>query len=125
MARPARVRPAGRRADASHTSGPGQTQAGRVPRQPVAGKFLDPGGTGRDDWCVSVEAISIGPSHAIAPVRSVTAHAGKGLAGDRHYHSEGAPPGQALTLIEAEALEDVGSTTAPRPWTTSRRSKSA
>ena len=54
-----------------------------------------------------VEAINIGPSDAIAPVRTVNAVAGQGLRGDRHFHAEGAPPGQALTLIEAEALEDV------------------
>ena len=54
-----------------------------------------------------VEAISIGPSDAIAPVGSVTAVAGVGLQGDRHFYREGAPPGQALTLIEAEVLEDV------------------
>jgi MOSC domain-containing protein YiiM len=57
---------------------------------------------------VNVEAINIGPSDAIAPVGSVRAVAGKGLEGDRHFHQEGAAPGQALTLIEAEALESVG-----------------
>jgi MOSC domain-containing protein YiiM len=56
---------------------------------------------------VHVEAINIGPAHAIAPVDSVSAHAGKGLAGDRHFYGPGARPGQALTLIEAEALADV------------------
>jgi MOSC domain-containing protein YiiM len=59
---------------------------------------------------VNVEAINIGPSEAIAPVHAVSALAGKGLEGDRHLHEEGAKPGQALTLIEAEALEDVGLT---------------
>jgi len=59
---------------------------------------------------VKVEAINIGPSHAITPVASVAARAGKGLEGDRHFYEEGAKPGQALTLIEAEALEDVGLT---------------
>jgi MOSC domain-containing protein YiiM len=57
-----------------------------------------------------VEAINIGPSDAIAPVDSVTAVAGCGLQGDRHYYAEGARPGGALTLIEAEALEDVALT---------------
>jgi MOSC domain-containing protein YiiM len=57
-----------------------------------------------------VEAINIGPSDAIAPVDSVTAVAGRGLQGDRHYYGEGARPGRALTLIEAEALEDVALT---------------
>jgi MOSC domain-containing protein YiiM len=57
---------------------------------------------------MNVEEINIGPSDAIAPVQAVDALAGKGLRGDRHYHQEGAAPGQALTLIEAEALESVG-----------------
>jgi MOSC domain-containing protein YiiM len=57
---------------------------------------------------MNVEEINIGPSDAIAPVQAVDALAGKGLRGDRHYHQEGAAPGQALTLIEAEALEGVG-----------------
>jgi len=55
-----------------------------------------------------VEAINIGPSDAIAPADSVSARAGQGLEGDRHFFRQGAPPGEALTLIEAEALEDVG-----------------
>ena len=38
---------------------------------------------------------------------SVTAVAGKGLEGDRHFHAEGAPPGNALTLVEEEVVEDV------------------
>jgi MOSC domain-containing protein YiiM len=59
---------------------------------------------------VKVEAINIGPSDAIVPVGCVSAVAGKGLEGDRHFYSGGAAPGQALTLIEAEALEDVGLT---------------
>ena len=54
-----------------------------------------------------VEAINIGPSESLAPVGSVTAVAGKGLAGDRHF-SDNPSPGNALTLIEAEVLEDVG-----------------
>jgi MOSC domain-containing protein YiiM len=57
-----------------------------------------------------VESISIGPSETLAPVESVNAVAGCGLEGDRHFRSDGAKPGQALTLIEAEALEDVGLT---------------
>src|SRR5438105_10159390 len=55
-----------------------------------------------------VEAINIGPSDALAPVGSVLAVAGKGLEGDRHYSADGAEPGTALTLIEAEAIEDAG-----------------
>jgi MOSC domain-containing protein YiiM len=59
---------------------------------------------------VNVEGINIGPSDAIASVGSVSALAGKGLQGDRKFHADGAGPGQALTLIEAEVLEDVGLT---------------
>jgi len=59
---------------------------------------------------VNVQAINIGPTDAIAPVDSARALAGKGLEGDRHFHEEGAKRGQALTLIEAEVLEDVGLT---------------
>ena len=59
---------------------------------------------------MNVEAINIGPSDAIAPVQTASALAGKGLQGDRHFHQEGAAPGEALTLIEAEVLESVGLT---------------
>ncbi len=41
-------------------------------------------------------------------VASVRAVAGKGLEGDRNFYPEGAKPGQALTLVEAENVEDVG-----------------
>ncbi len=57
-----------------------------------------------------VEAINIGPSDALAPVSSVRAVAGHGLEGDRYFFADGAGPGEALTLIEAEAIEDVGLT---------------
>ena len=57
-----------------------------------------------------VEEINIGPSDAIAPVGSVSALAGRGLDGDRKFFGDGAAPGEALTLIEAEVLEDVGLT---------------
>jgi MOSC domain-containing protein YiiM len=57
-----------------------------------------------------VEAINIGPSDALAPVSSVRAIAGKGLEGDRYFFADGAGSGEALTLIEAEVLEDVGLT---------------
>ena len=57
-----------------------------------------------------VEEINIGSSEALLPVGSVVALAGKGLQDDRHFFPGGALPGQALTLIEAEALEDVGLT---------------
>jgi MOSC domain-containing protein YiiM len=56
-----------------------------------------------------VEQINIGPSEALAPVGSVTAVAGKGLVGDRHF-GEHLEAGNELTLIEAEVLEDVGLT---------------
>jgi len=56
-----------------------------------------------------VEEINIGPTEALAPVESVTAVAGKGLVGDRHF-TDNPGPGNALTLIEAEVLEDVGLT---------------
>jgi MOSC domain-containing protein YiiM len=59
---------------------------------------------------MKVEGINIGSSAAIAAVESVDAVAGKGLVGDRKFFGDGAGPGQALTLIEAEALEDVGLT---------------
>ena len=57
-----------------------------------------------------IEAIHIGPEEAgaLAKVDSVRALAGKGLEGDRNFHPEGAGPGVALTLVEAEAVEDVG-----------------
>jgi MOSC domain-containing protein YiiM len=57
---------------------------------------------------VKVEAITIGESDALRPVDSVSAVAGKGLEGDRHFFAEGARRGGAITLIEAEVLEDVG-----------------
>ena len=57
-----------------------------------------------------VVEMNIGPSGALAPVTSVAALAGKGLKGDRHFFEHGAHPGGALTLIEAEALADVGLT---------------
>ena len=40
-------------------------------------------------------------------VDSVRAVAGRGLEGDRHFHADGAPSGNALTLVEAEVVEDV------------------
>jgi len=58
---------------------------------------------------VHVESIAIGPSDALAPVESVRAVAGQGLVGDRKADA-GTRPGGALTLVEAEALEDVGLT---------------
>src|SRR5262245_7203501 len=67
-------------------------------------------GAFRHDGLVTVEEINVGPSEALKPVASVAAVAGKGIPADRHFDEDGAKPGQALTLIEAEALEDVGLT---------------
>ena len=57
-----------------------------------------------------IEAIHIGPQKAgpLEAVQSVRALAGKGLEGDRNFRPNGAKPGQALTLVEAENVEDVG-----------------
>ena len=57
-----------------------------------------------------IEAIHIGSEEggALASVESVQAFAGKGLEGDRHFDAGGARPGQALTLVEAENVADVG-----------------
>lgn len=53
-----------------------------------------------------VEEINIGPERELpAPVDRVRALAGKGLEGNRYFYDE-APPGRALTLIAAEAIED-------------------
>ena len=57
---------------------------------------------------MNVEAINIGPSEALAPVNSVSVVTGKGLKGDRYFREDGDDPNRALTLIEAEVLEDVG-----------------
>ena len=59
---------------------------------------------------MTVEAIHLGPTKAgeLAPVDAVRVFAGKGLEGDRHFYEQGARPGQALTLVAAENVEDVG-----------------
>ncbi|HEX6701547.1 MAG TPA: MOSC domain-containing protein [Gaiellaceae bacterium] len=59
---------------------------------------------------MTVEAIHLGPTKAgeLAPVDTVRAYAGMGLEGDRHFYEQGARPGQALTLVAAENVEDVG-----------------
>jgi len=56
-----------------------------------------------------IEAIHIGSEESgeLQPVESVRVLAGMGVEGDRHFHPDGAPPGQALTLVEAENVEDV------------------
>ncbi len=59
---------------------------------------------------MTVEAIHLGAERVpqLWTVQSVRALAGKGLEGDRHFHDEGAPPGQAITLVEAEEVEHAG-----------------
>ena len=54
-----------------------------------------------------VEGIFVTPEHGELPepVESVRALAGRGLEGNRYFHDEAAPPGVALTLIAAEAVE--------------------
>ena len=59
---------------------------------------------------MQVEAITIGPSDGLASVESASAVAGCGLEGDRYFHADGSKPNRALTLIEAEVLEEVGLT---------------
>jgi MOSC domain-containing protein YiiM len=57
-----------------------------------------------------IEAIHIGPDESgpLSAVDSVRAVAGQGLEGDRNFRPNGAKPGQALTLVEAEEVEDAG-----------------
>jgi MOSC domain-containing protein YiiM len=59
---------------------------------------------------VTVEAIHFGVEGEpeLWEVESANAVAGQGLEGDRHFHPEGAPPGQALTLVDAAEVERVG-----------------
>ena len=54
-----------------------------------------------------VVAIYITPDHRALPqpVERARAHAGKGLEGNRYFFEGGAPAGNALTLIAAEAVE--------------------
>jgi MOSC domain-containing protein YiiM len=58
-----------------------------------------------------VESIFITSDHGELPARveRVRARAGAGLEGNRYYWEDGdAPPGRAVTLIAAEAVEAVG-----------------
>jgi len=59
---------------------------------------------------LTVVAIHLGEAgrRELRTVDSVAAVAGKGLEGDRHYHPEGAPAGNALTLVEEEVVADAG-----------------
>lgn len=58
---------------------------------------------------MTVIAIHLGEAGVVRlrPVDSVSAIAGKGLVGDRHFHPEGAPAGEALTLVEDEVVKDA------------------
>jgi MOSC domain-containing protein YiiM len=59
-----------------------------------------------------VEAIFVTSEHGElpAPVERVQARAGRGLEGNRYYWAEGeAPPGRAVTLVAAEAMEAAAS----------------
>lgn len=55
---------------------------------------------------MTVVAIHLGAQEAgeLRPVESVSAVAGKGLEGDRHFYKDGAEPGEALTLVEEEEV---------------------
>jgi MOSC domain-containing protein YiiM len=60
---------------------------------------------------VPVEAIHLGEQESprLRSVGAVRAFAGKGLEGDgRYFYEQGAEPGRALTLVEAENVEAVG-----------------
>src|SRR3982750_455936 len=59
---------------------------------------------------MTVEAIHFGKERVpeLWQVEAARAVAGRGLEGDRHFYPEGAKPGQALTLVEAEEVERVG-----------------
>jgi MOSC domain-containing protein YiiM len=59
---------------------------------------------------MNVEAIHLSatPAAELHEVDAVLAVAGKGLEGDRHFHEDGARPGQALTLVDAAVVEEVG-----------------
>jgi hypothetical protein len=81
--------------------------AGHDPRAVVAPAAVAAAGT--------VEAIVLGDaaSEPLRVVDAATAVAGRGLEGDRYHagagtFSHGGGPGRDLTLVEAEALEDVG-----------------
>jgi hypothetical protein len=59
---------------------------------------------------MKVKAIHLGAPETpeLWAVESVQAFAGKGLEGDRYFFESGAKPGQALTLVEQDVVEDVG-----------------
>src|SRR5919205_372902 len=82
----------------------------RIDRPVCTLRNADPTRRLRHDRVVPVEAIHLGAPREpeLWAVESVRAVAGKGLEGDRHFHAGGAPPGQALTLVAAEVVEEVG-----------------
>lgn len=59
---------------------------------------------------MTVVAIHLGPREGgpLEAVASVRAYAGRGLKGDRHLKPSGAKSGQALTLVEEEAVDELG-----------------
>jgi hypothetical protein len=59
---------------------------------------------------VQVEAIHIRPPDSETPrsIEQAEAIAGKGLVGDRYFYPDGAKPGLALTLVEADVVAEVG-----------------
>jgi MOSC domain-containing protein YiiM len=60
---------------------------------------------------MTVVAIHLGAAHGapVDAVASVEARAGMGLEGDRHFHRDGdAEPGEALTMVEEEVVDEVG-----------------
>jgi MOSC domain-containing protein YiiM len=60
---------------------------------------------------MTVVAIHLGADHGrpVEAVTAVDARAGKGLEGDRHFRADGrAEPGEALTLVEEEVVDEVG-----------------
>jgi MOSC domain-containing protein YiiM len=44
----------------------------------------------------------------VRPVETIRAVAGKGLVGDRYFFADGAGPGLALTLVEADVVAEAG-----------------
>jgi MOSC domain-containing protein YiiM len=63
----------------------------------------------RQNPVMRVEAIHLGPTESgpLDPVDSASALSGKGLEGDRYFFADGAGPGKALTLVEAEVVDDA------------------
>ena len=59
---------------------------------------------------MQVEAIHIRPPDSETPrsIQQAEAIAGKGLVGDRYFYPDGAKPGLALTLVEADVVAEVG-----------------